>query len=634
MRKLIATVKKHKIITVVIILILGGGGYYWYNSANSKTSQVSYITEAAAKQTVITSVSGSGQMLNSNQVDLKPKVSGDIIKVAVVASQTVKQGDIIAQIDATDAYKAVRDAQTNLESAQLALDKLKKPATEDVKFQTQNALASAQVFLDKLKQSQPIDYKNAEDSLQTAKDNLAKAYSDTFTAISNVYLNLPNIMSSLNDILYSDKISQTEISVGKGQVNISALMNSTYEYDQPKIKSYQSIAETDYASAKTAYDISYADFKNASIYSDNATLENLLAETLNASKAIAQCVKSENNYLTSWTDSRNFYNFAVFAQVTAYQANLNTYAGQANSAMSSLSNAQTTIKNNKDIIDSADNSLKVLTQNQPLDLLAAQNSVKEKQYALANLLAGADPLDLRNQQLTVDQRRNALADAQNALADYTIRAPFDGVIALVNSKVGDPASSGTAIATIITNQQIAQISLNELDAAKIKAGQKVNLTFDAIDSLEITGKVAQIDAIGTVSQGVVSFTVKIVLDTQDQRIKAGMSVNTTIITNVKTDVLTVPNSAVKTNSNSGSYVQILDASGQPQNVIVQIGLADDTNTEIISGLNEGDKVITQTITSASTTASQTSSTANRGAGGFGGGAGSLGGAATRVLRGN
>jgi HlyD family secretion protein len=104
-----------------------------------------------------------------------------------------------------------------------------------------------------------------------------------------------------------------------------------------------------------------------------------------------------------------------------------------------------------------------------------------------------------------------------------------------------------------------------------------------------------------------------------------------IITNVEADVLTVPNSAVKTDSSGSSFVQTLDANGQPQNVTVQIGLADDTNTEITGGLNEGDKVVTQTITSSSAATSQTSSTANRTTGGFGGGASSLGGAA-RILR--
>jgi len=138
--------------------------------------------------------------------------------------------------------------------------------------------------------------------------------------------------------------------------------------------------------------------------------------------------------------------------------------------------------------------------------------------------------------------------------------------------------------------------------AKIKIGNKATLTFDAIDGLNISGQVAEIDALGTVTQGVVTYNIKIVFDAQDDRVKSGMSVNATIITDVKTDILLAPNAAVKTDTNGGSYVQTLDSASQPQNVNVQIGLSNDTNTEITSGLNEGDKVVTQIITTGAAAA--------------------------------
>ena len=70
--------------------------------------------------------------------------------------------------------------------------------------------------------------------------------------------------------------------------------------------------------------------------------------------------------------------------------------------------------------------------------------------------------------------------------------------------------------------------MNEVDAAKISVGNKTTLTFDATEDLTLTGKVAQIDTIGTVEQGVVSYKVKIAFDTQDERIKPGMTANASI----------------------------------------------------------------------------------------------------------
>jgi len=198
------------------------------------------------------------------------------------------------------------------------------------------------------------------------------------------------------------------------------------------------------------------------------------------------------------------------------------------------------------------------------------------------------------------------------------------VVASIDVVKGDAASSGAAVATLISKQQMAEISLNEVDVAKVKVGQKATLTFDAVSDLSIAGQVADVDIIGTVSQGVVNYTVKIGFDTEDERVKPGMSVAASIITDIKQDVLLVPSSAVKTSSGS-SYVLIpnetvnannTNSTGgnagvilatAPRQQAVQTGLSDDTNTEITSGLNEGDQIIVKTVTS-STSSSKSSST--------------------------
>jgi len=599
-------IKKHKIISLMLLIVIIGVSYYSYNKYKTGNIKPTYVTSPIEKGTLITSVSSSGQISASNQVDIKSKVSGDFTKIAITAGQEVKAGDLIAQVDTKDAYKTVRDAQTSLASAQLSMDKLIQAADADSILSSQNSVDSAQNSLDKLKLSQPIDYQNVLNNLQTAKNNLDKAYSDALTSISNSFLNLPNIITALNDILTSDAISASDNSLGKGQINTSVLINTTYETDQSKIKSYQMIAENDYAAARTAYDSSYSDFKNASVYSGSGTIESLLAKTLVTAKAMAQAIKSENNYLAAWSDARSLRNLSIYSQVTAYKTNLSTYSSQVNSSLSSLSSAETTIQSDKDSITSYNENIKTLEQNQPLDLIAAENSLKERQNALVKLKAGADPLDIRSQELSLQQKRNSLYDAQSALADYTIKAPFDGIVGAVEVKVGDSAS-GAVITTLMTNQQIAEVSLNEVDVAKIKIGDKSTLTFDALGGLNITGQVAEIDSIGTVTQGVVTYDIKIVFDTQDSNIKSGMSVNATIITDVKTDVLIVSNSAVKTDVSGASYVQTLDSAGQPQNITVQIGLVNDTETEITGGLKAGDKVITQTINSGSAKSATTQS---------------------------
>jgi HlyD family secretion protein len=253
---------------------------------------------------------------------------------------------------------------------------------------------------------------------------------------------------------------------------------------------------------------------------------------------------------------------------------------------------------------------------------------------VGNSSDGSNPISLQISQNSLVKQERDLENLKIALNDYTVVAPFDGTISSVSAVVGDTAGT---VATIITKQQVAELSLNEVDAAKVSAGQKAILTFDAISDLSITGTVAEVDSVGTVSQGVVSYTVKITFDVQDARIKPGMTVNASIQTAVHNDVLIVSSSAIKT-TNGVSIAQVFDpaivntggtqgtvSAVPPKSVPVTTGISDDTNIEIISGLTEGEQVVSRTITGTTKTTTAATSATTRGSGGFGGGALRIGG---------
>ena len=118
MNNILKTILKHKIILVVVIIIIAFGvRFTWQKIQNDKDGQPQYVSSAVEKGTITVSVSGTGQVSVSNQVDIKPEASGQVIYVGVKNGQEVKAGELIAQLNATDALKSVRDAQTNLESA-------------------------------------------------------------------------------------------------------------------------------------------------------------------------------------------------------------------------------------------------------------------------------------------------------------------------------------------------------------------------------------------------------------------------------------------------------------------------------------------------------------------------------------
>lgn len=170
-------------------------------------------------------------------------------------------------------------------------------------------------------------------------------------------------------------------------------------------------------------------------------------------------------------------------------------------------------------------------------------------------------------------------------------------------------------------QYQATVSLTEVDVTSVLSGQKVTLTLDAFPDNSLTGTVLAVNTGGTISQGVTSYSATILLDKTTLNIFTNMAVSANIITSTKTDVLLVPSSAVQSSTN-GSYVQV-QKDGKITDVAVEMGDTNDTQTEIKSGLAEGDVVITSTI---SNTSSNTATTRNSGSnspfggtGGFSGG---------------
>lgn len=163
---------------------------------------------------------------------------------------------------------------------------------------------------------------------------------------------------------------------------------------------------------------------------------------------------------------------------------------------------------------------------------------------------------------------------------------------------------------------IASVSLSEVDVSKVKLGQKATLTLDSISGKTFTGKVVNVNQVGSVTSGVTNYPALIQFDTTSTEILPNMAVSANIIIATKTDALVVPSTAIKNQDNQDT-VQVVK-NDRVQVVTVQIGVSSDTQTEIVSGLAEGDEVVVGTSTSGTSGNSAFSGT---GSGMFGMGGG-------------
>jgi len=227
-----------------------------------------------------------------------------------------------------------------------------------------------------------------------------------------------------------------------------------------------------------------------------------------------------------------------------------------------------------------------------------------------------------------DGMRAAEANLTSASYNYRstspiITAPFSGVIGSVNLVEGMVLESASST-TSINSQRVAvikgdsmpvvSVSLSEIDVPRVKVGQKVTVILDSLAGKTFTGVVATVDRVGVTTSNVTSYTANIKLDSASIEILPNMAATANIILETKTDVLMVPSSVVTT-QNGQAYANVLRNGSQTQ-VAIEVGISSDTDTEIVSGLSEGEEVITGTVSNQTSTSTQTRSVFSTG--GFGG----------------
>jgi HlyD family secretion protein len=223
-------------------------------------------------------------------------------------------------------------------------------------------------------------------------------------------------------------------------------------------------------------------------------------------------------------------------------------------------------------------------------LKQAQASLEQARANLARL-TNPSANDLKSAQAAVDQARAARDLAQARIEDAILRAPFDGLATRVDFDLGSFVPAGRAI-IVIADISVLQVKLNidETDIARVQTGQEVTIGLDAYPNATLRARVSDVAATATTVQGVVNYVVIVSINPGDVPVKIGMTANANVVVARKENVLLVPNRAVRASS-SKRFVTLLKSDGATQEVEVKLGLANDLETEVLSGLNEGQTLV-------------------------------------------
>jgi multidrug efflux pump subunit AcrA (membrane-fusion protein) len=144
-----------------------------------------------------------------------------------------------------------------------------------------------------------------------------------------------------------------------------------------------------------------------------------------------------------------------------------------------------------------------------------------------------------------------------------------------------------------TGEYKIEANVPEVDVAKVAVGDPARVTLDAYGSAEFfPATISAIDPAETVIEGVPTYTVTLRFDQKDERIKSGMTANIDIRTDQREGVLYIPARAVLTDADGRRFVRVPDGLAT-RDVPVEVGLrGSDGRIEILSGLSEGDVVVT------------------------------------------
>ncbi len=202
----------------------------------------------------------------------------------------------------------------------------------------------------------------------------------------------------------------------------------------------------------------------------------------------------------------------------------------------------------------------------------------------------------------VSQSQAVLDRAAENLRNSTIRSPLAGTILKRHVEVGDAVSSilqlGSQATLLMTLGDMAEVffegRVDETDIGKIFVGQQARVKVDAYRDRPFPGKVLRIAPLGEEEDNVIGFEIRVSIADPEQILRAQMSANAEIIIEEKEDILLIPENAVVYGKDRNTFAEVYDPAeeNQSRRVQIEIGISDGTTTELVSGLPEGETVIT------------------------------------------
>jgi HlyD family secretion protein len=482
------------VIAVSVVAVLAGGGYFGYKRFTASKTTATAETLFSAKATTGNMellANGTGTILPAGESTFGFSSSGQVSQINVKVGDQVKAGDVLAQLDDTDAKIALTQAQE-------AMDKLTSAA----------AIATARA------------------DLATAETNLASAKSALEYLISPDVLYWEEQVGQRQQVLTdAQTATQTDTSAAAKQKVTDA--QTSLKYAQDSLSYFQTVYRKDYVAA------TFTQYRTFNFRGRTIT-EPVTTEDKHGKK---------HNVIIPPTDAE------IGVARADYEA-----------AKATIAEAQTYL----DVLNGAE------------------------------IPEGATGANL----VTYLQTRHALETAQYNLNATRLIAPINGTVTALNVSVGDLAGGSSAITISNLEQPYAlDAYLDAKDWGQVRVGYEVEVTFDIIPDQSFAGVVTTVYPTldTTSSQGKTLIHIAAILDNKiSYDLPAGSAASVDVVGGRAKNAVLVPVEALH-EFEDGKYSLFVMQNGKLRLRVVNVGIQDLTQAEIISGLKAGEVVTTGLI---------------------------------------
>lgn len=500
-----------------------------------------------------TTVSYTGTIKASEDVNVSSKTGGTVSKVYVEEGQYVNAGDILFKTDDTDLQLQYQQSLAGYNSAKANYDRTVTASAQQSETQVKQGYNSAVLELDAAQTAynRELELYRSGASVTTAE----LAYNDAVDAYNR------------EQQLYNDQsniiLAQTSYDNALANYNRT---KELYDNDTSLVAARNSLrtAEDNLGRVKELFNMGAAtqlDVDNSTTAVENAranlqSLESSQKTQLDAAQA--QLTQAEENLRTVNTTSQAALD-AAFSAMRRAEENLNTVR-----------------TNSKAALDAAESRLK-----------NAVNSVQSARENMDLTINVVNPQNNKTAAAQLDSSKAALDIARNNVNNATVRAPMSGFVSAKSLHEGQIISMNAPVITLQNAKSVdAEINVTESVISRLEVGTPARIS---VRSAGVEGLEGTVSLINTTKNEKGMYTVQINIPNDDDILKIGMFADITLTTASLDDIVTVPSDSIM-QKDGEMYVYVRNGDIAEKRVIKE-GLSDDENTQIISGVNVGDIVI-------------------------------------------